>query len=149
MGICSLAFFSIAFYYISIDRKIRTQGTLCKARIVELYGRISRPNGGCSVQIDGNILNAGSKYDDSFSLGDSILVRYIPGEYCVVQERVNPKRYYLYYAMSSLLLFLGFASLIESFKGKKLSEYKSYSNEEIKELLLKKIKRLFKKRRTK
>lgn len=139
MGILCLMSFIMAIYFITIDRKIRIKGTVIKAPIVELYGRISRPNGGCSVLINGKIFNAGSVYDDSFSLGDSILVRYIPNEYCVVQERVNPKRYYFYYSISSLLLFSGIALTIESFKGKKFSDYKSHSNEEIIEWLLNKI----------
>ncbi|BEH00518.1 hypothetical protein BSYN_27820 [Bacteroides sedimenti] len=115
----------MSFYFTYSDRNIRVNGTLIKAPIVEFYGRISRPNGGCYVLINGMKINAGKIDNLNYSLGDSILVRYIPGEYCVVQERVNPYRYYLYFTLEAILLIIGAVLINESFKGKSIWEYKS------------------------
>lgn len=122
MGVLAILGFVISFYFSYKDRHIRINGSLRNEKIVKISGRISRPHGSASVIIDGVKLNSGS-VSKKYSIGDSIQVRYIPGEYCVIQEGVNPNRYYLYFAMESILLIVGIALFIESLKGKDIWSY--------------------------
>jgi len=117
LGITLLLSFFLVFYYSWTDRNIRLNGNVIKAPIVEFYGRLSRPNGSVSVRIDGVILNAGKFDRRGYSLGDSIEVCYIPNEYCVVQKRVNPNRYYLYFALESIILLVGGYLIISGLRG--------------------------------
>lgn len=121
-SILAVSGFMMSFYFSWKDRYIRINGELRLEKIVEISGRISRPHGSAHVIINGVKLNAGSIGQDN-SIGDLILVRYIPGEYCVVQEDVNPNRYYLYFLLESLLLIVGAAFFIESLKGKEIWSY--------------------------
>lgn len=74
LGVLCIGLFFMSFYFTYSDRNIRVNGTLIKAPIVEFYGRISRPNGGCCVLINGMKINAGKIDNLNYSLGDSILV---------------------------------------------------------------------------
>lgn len=121
-GIFSIIMFVISFYFSWTDRNIRLNGELRKERIVEISGRISRPHGSALIIINNEMLNAGSISVEN-RVGDSIFVRYVSGGYCVVQESVNPNRYYLYFTLESLLLIVGIAFIIESLKGRSYACY--------------------------
>lgn len=121
-GILTILVFMISFYFSWKDWNIRINGEMRSEKIVDISGRISRPQGSAWVIIDGVKLNAGSIAQNN-SIGDLILVRYIPGEYCVIQERVNPNRYYLYFFLEFLLLIMGIAIFVESLKGKDIWSY--------------------------
>lgn len=140
VGLASLIAFAFAIYITYTFQNIRIKGKLVYAPIVEISGRISRPNSGCSVLINSKTIYAGS-YDGYTPIGDTIAVRYIPGEIRVIQERFKPNRYYLLYSLASPLLILGIMLIIESFKGKSISQY--YLEEERQRLKRQeKIKRL-------
>lgn len=112
----------VSFYYSWKDRNIRINGELRNERIIDVSGRISRPHGSAWVIINNVKLNAGA-IEKEESVGDSILIRYISGEYCVIQESVNPNRYYLYISLEFLLLIIGIALFVESLKGKDIWSY--------------------------
>ena len=138
-GLALLAFI-FAIYITYTFQNIRINGRLFYAPIVEISCRISRPNSGCSVLINNKIIYAGS-YDGHTPIGDSIAVRYIPEEIRVIQESFHPNRFYLFYALASPLLILGIMLVVESFKGKSMSQY--YIEEERHRLIRQeKIKRL-------
>jgi hypothetical protein len=109
--ICFVSSFTIR------DRNIRLHGTVVKAPIVEFYGRLSRPNGSVTVNINGENLNAGSFDYTGYKIGDYIEVCYIPGEYCVVQTRMNPKRYYLFFSLEAFVLLIGIYLIVGGLKG--------------------------------
>lgn len=118
VGIFAVSMFAMSFYYSWTDRNIRLNGELRKVRIVDIsYGK--RSTRSAIIEIDNARINSG-KITTDYSIGDSILVRYIPNEYCVVQERVSPNKYYLYFALEFILLIAGIALIIESLKGKNL-----------------------------
>lgn len=120
VGIFLVSMFAISFYFSWTDRYIRLNGELRKTEIINI--RHFKGGSGATVSIEGNNLNAG-RISRNYLVGDSILIRYIPNEYCVVQESVQPNRYYLYFALESILLIIGIALIVESLKGKSFSYY--------------------------
>lgn len=105
----------VAFYFSATmtfkDMNIRNNGVLIKAPVVEVYTRRSMT--WIDVEINGQKLAAGSVTTmNNPGLGDSIEVFYIQGEYDVVQKSMNPRRYYLFFALEFLLLLLLGVSLI-------------------------------------
>jgi len=125
VGIVTLA----ALFYFSTmsykDMNIREHGLIIKAPVVEIYTR--RWMTWIDVEIKGQKLDAGSVTTmDNPSLGDSIEVCYILGENCVVQKSMNPKRYYLFFALESLLLIIGIYLIIAGFIGNKTQEKKPF-----------------------
>lgn len=121
-GIFAILMFAISFYYSWTGRSIRLNGELREVEITEVWRY--KGGWGATIILDGNNFNAGSISHDK-SVGDSILVRYIPDEYCVVQESVHPDRYYLYFTLESILLIIGIALIVESLKGKDFSYYEA------------------------
>ena len=144
IGVVSLFFFVFITGSIYEKKHIRVDGVYVKAPIVEFSKNASYRSAtyNCSVLIDGKKMYAGGINEEEYSLGDSNGVRYIPDADCVVQERFSPIRYNLEYAISCILLILGVVALIESFKGKKMSEYRSYSNDDIYEWIKQRIEKL-------
>ena len=118
-GILAILMFVLSFYLSWTDRNIRLKGELRKVKI----GNINYGKGRSADVIVDNIQLSAGRISRKYSVGDSILVRYIPNEYCVVQERVDPNRYYLYFAIESILLIVGITFIVESFKRKRMWEY--------------------------
>ncbi len=122
LGLTSIvAFFGVG-YLITESRDIRLNGKLSYAPITGYYGRISRPKGGVYVNINGKTYYSNG-FDKSFTIGDSIAVRYVEHNNRTIQERINPNRYYLYYVLDTLLLAIGYLLIKESFKGKSIWRY--------------------------
>jgi hypothetical protein len=122
IGLISIvAFFGVG-YLITESRDIRLNGKLSYAPITGYYGRISRPKGGVYVNINGKTYYSNG-FDKSYSIGDSIAVRYVEHDNRAIQERINPNRYYLYYVLDALLLAIGYLLIKESFKGKSIWRY--------------------------
>lgn len=68
-------------------------------------------------------VNIQGAISDEYKLRDTIRVYYIQGVDTVVQEHVNPDRYYWLLGFTSILLILGIALLFESFKDKSIWNY--------------------------
>lgn len=123
IGLFAVSMFAMSFYFSWTDRNVRLNGNLKKVRIVNIsYGK--RSTRSAIVEIDNIRINSG-QITANYSIGDSILVRYIPNEYCVVQERIHPNRYYLYFTLESILLLAAIALIVESLKGKDFSYYQN------------------------
>lgn len=125
--LCSLGLISIiAFlgvgYLITESRDIRLNGKLSYATITGYYGRVSRPKGGVYVKLNGKTYYSNG-FDKSYSIGDSIAVRFVDNNNRAIQERLNPNNYYLYYALDAIFLAIGYYLIKESFKGKSLWRY--------------------------
>lgn len=117
--LCVFAF-CFTFYLSWTARERRLSGKLLKTQIIKIdTGKYSYF---AIVDIEGERYSAGS-IDHNKSVGDSILVRYIPCAYCIVQERVNPSIYYLYFAIESILLIAGIALFVESLEDKNIWSY--------------------------
>jgi hypothetical protein len=111
-------------------RDIRINGELRYCPIVEIsYGR----NDYATILIDGQRLDAGllrthkdvwGNRIDGLQIDDIISVRYIKGKSRVVQESVEPWRYYLFFGLESILGIMGIALTIGGFMGKTF--YNSY-----------------------
>lgn len=117
--ICIISW-SIISYEILKDRTVRLNGSLINVEIIDFGYR--RFNKYAEVNIQGVRIDAGG-IRDKYKLGDTIRVYYIQGVNRVVQEHVNPNRYYWYLGFSSILLILGIAFLVESLKGKSIWSY--------------------------
>ena len=76
-----------------------------------------RPQGRSVTNINRENLNAGKFDYTGYKIGDSIEVCYIPGEYCVVQKRMNPKRYYLFFSLEAFVLLIGIYLIVGGLKG--------------------------------
>lgn len=122
LGLLFISAFIVSSYFTLTDRNIRLNGELIKAEVVAIEGRISRPIGSATVKIGKKTFDAGS-INSNVSIGDSILVRYIPNAYCVVQDSVDPKRYYLFLFLEFILIIIGFVLIKESLKGISTWEY--------------------------
>ena len=119
----------LAFFFVSSmsyeDMNIRKNGQVIKAPVVEIYSR--RWMTWIHVEINGQELAAGTvTTDKNPSIGDSIEVCYISGKSNVVQKNMNPNRYYLFFALESLLLFLGLYLIIAGLIGDKVAENKPF-----------------------
>ena len=101
LGICSIIAFIYAVTFTYNLREIRINGELKKCEIV----RISYANKGGNhayIMIEGKELPAGRLISDH-KVGDSLLIRYIKDKPWVVQDRVKLWRYYLFFALESIL----------------------------------------------
>ncbi len=119
-SLLSISAFCVAFYVSWTDRTTRLKGDLQKVQIVKI--NTSKFALFAIVSIDEKMLSAGS-IGNNVSEGDSIWVRYMPEKHNVVQERVNPNRYYLFFAIEVIFLIVGIALFIESLKGKSIWTY--------------------------
>jgi hypothetical protein len=117
VGLLALLGFFAAIYFTNRDKYIREKGTVIKVPIVELSSPYSKTSP-VYVLIEGKKVYAGQFKGEEYSIGDSIKVCYILGEYCVVQKGVSLKRFYLYYAFESLLLLVGLYLIIGGLRGK-------------------------------
>ena len=111
----------IAFFFSATmsfkDMNIRNNGRILKAPITEIYTR--RWMSWITVEINGQQLGAGSVTTEiQPKIGDFVEVSYLPGEYCVVQTMLNPKRYYLFFFLESILLITGGYLIIAGILGK-------------------------------
>jgi hypothetical protein len=139
LGLLSFISFIGVTYVITERRNTRINGVLTHARITGYYGRISRPKGGFNIEIN-NKKYYTEGFDESYTIGDSIPVRYIEDNNEAIQERKNPNRYYFYYILNLFLLLPPSYLLIkESLKGKSTWEYRTTPNEVFKERLKKKF----------
>lgn len=120
-GILCIACFLTIWSIISETKIVKEKGDLVYATIVEIQKR--HPDDGVYLVINGEKMYS-SGLSSNKVIGDTIAVRYIEGIERVVQEWRNPP-YYLQYILTSILLVLGIVLIIESFKGKKMREYKS------------------------
>jgi hypothetical protein len=98
-GFSLLILFYIAVHFSWKDKHIRETGTVMRAPISGFDSEST-----VTVTINGKKYNAGSFDEDGYSIGDFIEVCYIPGEYCVVQKKVNPKRYVWFLGLESIFL---------------------------------------------
>jgi hypothetical protein len=118
VGLFALLGFSVAFYFTCRDKFIREKGIVIKAPIVELSTPYSNASS-VYVFIKGKKIFAGQYKGREYSIGDSIEVFYIPGEYCVVQKGVSPNRFILYFALEFFLILIpGLYLVVQGLRGK-------------------------------
>ena len=116
--------------------KIRENGHVIKAPVVEIKSRSWMT--WVQVEINGQKLDAGEIItDENPSLGDSIEVCYISGFSNVVQKNRDSNRYYLFFALESLLLIMGVYLVIAGFIGEKIQEIKPFEKTTKKERIRK------------
>ena len=111
----------VAFFFSATmsfkDMNIRNNGQILKAPITEIYSR--RWMSWIKVEINGQQLDAGSVTTEKQpKIGDFVEVSYLSDEYNVVQTSMNPKRYYLFFFLESLLFIVGGYLTIAGFLGK-------------------------------
>jgi len=117
VGVLALVAFFFSATMSFKDMNIRNKGQILKAPITEIYTR--RWMSWIKVEINGQQLDAGSVTTEKQpKIGDFVEVSYLAGEYNVVQTSLNPKRYYLFFFLESLLFIFGGYLTIAGFLGK-------------------------------
>lgn len=119
VGVCASI---LAGRYITEGRSIKLNGDIVKARIIR-FRKGLRQKEGAYVELNGKEFYISGLRKKRYSLGDTILVRFIPGKNRVIPEHYKVRVYYLYYAFDLILFLMGAVLVIESFKGKSMWSY--------------------------
>lgn len=116
MGIASIIVFVLLVRFTYTLRDIRINGEIKQCPIVSI-DYATKGGNSANVVIDGKELIAG-RISNQQKVGDIITVRYIKGKSWVVQDRVRPFGFYLYFGLESILLIVGVTFIIGGFMGK-------------------------------
>lgn len=116
LGIFIISLFLFLANLIYTHRQVRMTGQYISCPLIEItYG--SKGGNSGSVLLDGNIISVWS-IDDDLKVGDSIQVRYDKTRAIAVQEKFDEKSFLIFFALDSVLLFLGLALLYAGITGR-------------------------------